>query len=187
MENNLDKMIIALFWERSEEALKQIEEHYGSLCRKIAWNILHNDLDVEECKQDSYLALWNRIPPEQPNPLRTYLCRIVRNTALKKFRDTHSKKRWHGDTLCFEELSECIPAKSNIVDQLETKELTKIIEQFLDNLSQEKRIMFVKRYWLCMAVKEIASEYGITERHASVILGRIRKKLKQYLQQEGWL
>ncbi|MDE6853036.1 MAG: sigma-70 family RNA polymerase sigma factor, partial [Lachnospiraceae bacterium] len=143
--------------------------------------------DVEECKQDSYLTLWNRIPPERPDPLRTYLCRIVRNTALKKFRDTHAKKRWREDTLCFEELAESVPARSNITEQLETKELTKIVEQFLDNLNQEKRIMFVKRYWFCMTVKDIASEYGMTERHASVILGRIRKKLKQYLQQEDWL
>ena len=187
MKNNVDKLIISLFQERSEEALRQIEHHYGALCRKIAWNILHNDQDVEECKNDSYLTLWNQIPPEEPNPLKTYLCRIVRNTAIKKFRDAHAKKRWQNDIVCFEELTECIPAKSDIIQQLETKELTKIIEQFLDNLDQKKRIMFVKRYWFCMSVKDIASEYGITERNASVILGRIRKKLKQYLQQEGWL
>lgn len=187
MKNNVDKLIISLFQERSEEALRQIESHYGTLCRKIAWNILHNDQDVEECKNDSYLTLWNRIPPEEPDPLRTYLCRIVRNTALKRFRDTHAKKRWQEDIVCFEELTECIPAKSDIMQQLETKELTKMIEQFLDSLDQKKRIMFVKRYWFCMSVKDIASEYGITERNASVILGRIRKKLRQYLRQEGWL
>ncbi len=187
MKNNVDKLIISLFQERSEEALRQIESHYGTLCRKIAWNILHNDQDVEECKNDSYLTLWNRIPPEKPDPLRTYLCRIVRNTALKKYRDAHAKKRWQEDIVCFEELTECIPAKSDIIQQLETKELTKMIEHFLDSLDQKKRIMFVKRYWFCVSVKDIASEYGITERNASVILGRIRKKLRQYLQQEGWL
>lgn len=187
MKNNVDKLIISLFQKRSEEALRLVERHYGALCRKIAWNILHNDQDVEECKNDSYLTLWNRIPPEEPDPLKTYLCRIVRNTALKKFRDAHAKKRWQDDIVCFEELTECIPAKSDIIQQLEMKELTKIIEQFLDSLDQKKRIMFVKRYWFCMSVKDIALEYGITERNASVILGRIRKKLRQYLQQEGWL
>ena len=187
MENNIDKMIISLLLERSEKALQQIEKHYGALCRKIAWNILHNDQDVEECINDSYFALWNRIPPEQPNPLRTYLCRIVRNTALKIIRNSHAQKRWQDDIVCFEELMECIPAKSNLIQQLETKELTKMVEQFLDSLDQKKRIMFVKRYWFCMSVKDIASEYGITERNASVILSRIRKKLRQYLQQEGWL
>lgn len=187
MNNKKDETIITLLWERSEDALQQIEKQYGSLCRKIAWNILHNDLDVEECKNDSYFAVWNRIPPERPNPLRTYLCRIVRNTALKKFRDAHAGKRYQEDLLCFEELTECIPAHSDVLQQIETKELTKAVEHFLDTLSKEKRTMFVKRYWFCMPVKDIALEYGITQRNASVTLGRIRKKLKQYLKQEGWL
>lgn len=187
MKNNIDNIIISLLLERSEEAFQQIENHYGALCRKIAWNVLHNEQDVEECKNDSYFTLWNRIPPEQPDPLRTYLCRIVRNTALKKYRDAHAKKRWQDDTVCFDELTDCIPAKSDVLQQLETKELTKIIEQFLDSLDQKKRIMFVKRYWFCMSVKDIAAEYSITERNASVTLGRIRKRLRQYLQQEDWL
>lgn len=187
MENKHEEAIISLLWERSEDALKQLEEQYGSLCRKIAWNILHNDLDVEECKNDSYLIIWNRVPPERPNPLRAYLCRIVRNTALKKFRDNHAGKRYQEDVLCFEELAECIPAGADVVKEMETKELTKVVEAFLDTLSKEKRTMFVKRYWMCMPVKEIATEYGITERNASVKLGRIRKKLCHFLEKEGWL
>lgn len=187
MENKNDEKIIALLWERSEDAITQMEEQYGPLCQKIAWNILHNDLDVEECKNDSYFIVWNRVPPERPNPLRTYLCRIVRNTALKKFRDSHAEKRYQQDVLCFDELADCIPAGSDTMKQTETKELTKAIEIFLDTLTRDKRTMFVKRYWFCMPVKEIAAEYGITERNASVKLGRIRKKLLHFLEKENWL
>lgn len=187
MENKNDKTIIALLEERSEEALKQLDAQYGTLCQRIAQNILHNDLDAEECKNDSYYVLWNRVPPEHPEPLRPYLCRIVRNIALKKFRDAHAKKRYQEDVLCFDELAECIPAGSNVMKQVETKELTRAIERFLDTLSQEKRTMFVKRYWFCLSVKELATEYGMTERNASVKLGRIRKKLLHFLKQEDWL
>lgn len=187
MENKNDEQIISLLWERSEEALTQMETRYGALCRKIAWDILHNELDVEECKNDSYFIVWNRVPPERPNPLRAYLCRIVRNTALKRLRDGHAAKRYHEEPLCFDELAESIPAAADVVMQTETKELTKAVEAFLDTLTKDKRTMFVKRYWFCIPVKEIASEYGITERNASVKLGRIRKKLMHYLKKKDWL
>lgn len=187
MDNFFDETILSLFWKRSEEALEYVEKHYGNLCQQIAWNILHNNLDVEECINDSYLILWNNIPPERPHPFRPYLCRIVRNTALKKFRDSHAKKRWQKNTLCFEELSDCIPTQHDLLEALETKELTRAIEQFLNSLDKEKRTMFVKRYWFCMPIKDIAYEYGITERNASVKLSRIRKKLRQFLQQEKWI
>ncbi|MCI8408313.1 MAG: sigma-70 family RNA polymerase sigma factor [Lachnospiraceae bacterium] len=157
-----DTEIIDLFFVHSEEALRQVQKKYGYLCRKIAWNILRNEQDADECVNDAYLVLWNQIPPNQPNPLKTYLCCIIRNTALKKFRSMHTQKRY-------------------------SKELTRVIEHFLDTLGKEKRTMFVKRYWLCESVKEIAEEYGITEKHASVKLGRIRCKLKKYLEKEGWL
>lgn len=182
-----DTEIIDLFFARSEDAIKQVQKKYGYLCKKIAWNILQSEQDSDECVNDAYLVLWNQIPPTQPNPLKTYLCRIVRNIALKKFRSMHTQKRYTKDIICFEELAECIPDESNVLEEMESKELTRVIEHFLDTLGKEKRTMFVKRYWLCESVKEIAEEYGITEKHASVKLGRIRCKLKKYLEKEGWL
>ena len=94
-----DEEIIDLFFQRSEDALKQTDRKYRNLCYKIAWNILQNHQDGEECVNDSYLSLWNQIPPQRPDSLKIYLCRIVRNLSLKKYRDGHAGKRWAEGTL----------------------------------------------------------------------------------------
>lgn len=139
-----DTEIIDLFFVRSEDAIKQVQEKYGYLCRKIAWNILQNEQDTDECVNDAYLVLWNLIPPTQPNPLKTYLCRIVRNIALKKFRSIHTQKRYSKNVICFEELAECIPDESNVLEEMESKELTRVIEHFLDTLGKAGRILFLR-------------------------------------------
>ncbi len=182
-----DDDIIALYFSRSEEAIRQTEKKYGPLCRHIAGNILNNNEDVNECLNDSWLALWDQIPPERPGHLRAYICRIVRNTALKRYRDDHTQKRDPGGLLPLDELLDHIPAKDDTAREIETGELTRAIETFLDSLSAEKRALFIKRYWFCESVKEIAGELGIGERHASVRIGRVRKHLLRYLEQEGWL
>lgn len=183
----VDEEIIRLFFQRSEEALKQTDDKYGGLCRSIAWNILQNHQDAEECVNDCYLSMWNQIPPKRPNPFQVYLCRVVRNISLKKYRDLHAQKRWAGETLPLDELADCIPADTGVLEEIERQELTRAIEKFLDSLGRNKRVMFVKRYWLCESVRDIAREFGISERHASVSLGRIRVKLKQFLEREGWI
>ena len=182
-----DEEIIDLFFRRSEDALKHIDRKYGNLCHKIAWNILQNHQDGEECVNDSYLSLWNQIPPQKPDSLKIYLCRIVRNLSLKKYRDGHAQKRWAEGMLSLDELEDCIPTETRVLEEVEKRELIQVIEGFLDSLDRNKRIMFVKRYWFCESVRDIAQEFGITERNASVKLGRIRKKLKHYLESEGWI
>ena len=182
-----DEEIIDLFFQRSEDALKQTDRKYRNLCYKIAWNILQNHQDGEECVNDSYLSLWNQIPPQRPDSLKIYLCRIVRNLSLKKYRDGHAGKRWAEGTLSIYELEDCIPAETQVLEEVEKRELIQVIERFLDSLGKDKRIMFVKRYWFCESIRDIAGEFGITERNASVKLGRIRTKIKHYLEREGWI
>lgn len=182
-----DSSIIDLFFERAENAIKKIEEKYGMLGNSIAWNILRDTEEVQECLNDSYLALWNQIPPEKPSSLQAYFCRIVRNTALNQNRKKYAEKRFSPETVCYDELADCIAAKSDMAKEMEQKEITKVIEQFLDSLKKEERVLFVKRYWQYEKVKDIALEMGLSQRHASVKLGRIRGKLKSYLEKEGWL
>lgn len=175
-----DRQIIALFYERSEQAITELSKKYGDLCFKIAINILSDPQDAEECVNDAYLGAWNSIPPQNPTPLRAYLCRIVRNLALKKLRTNTALKRGGQLEISLSELENCIP--DNTFDEhLSAKELTAHLNAFLSTLHRDDRVMFLKRYWFAEPLSEIAKTFGITEHNASVRLGRIRKKLYQYL------
>ncbi len=175
-----DRQIIALFYERSEQAITELSKKYGDLCFKIAINILNDPQDAEECVNDAYLGAWNSIPPQNPTPLRAYLCRIVRNLALKKLRTNTALKRGGQLEISLSELENCIP--DNTFDEhLSAKELTAHLNAFLSTLHRDDRVMFLKRYWFAEPLSEIAKTFGITEHNASVRLGRIRKKLYQYL------
>ena len=178
-----DRQIIALFYERSEQAIAELSKKYGDLCFKIAINILNDPQDAEECVNDTYLGAWNSIPPQNPAPLRTYLCRIVRNLALKKLRTNTALKRGSQLEVSLSELENCIPDNS-FDEQLSVKELTAQLNAFLSTLRRDDRVMFLKRYWFAEPLSEIAKTFGITEHNASVRLGRIRKKLHQYLNKE---
>ena len=175
-----DREIVGLFFERSEQAITELSKKYGDLCFKIADNILNDPQDAEECVNDAYLGAWNGIPPQNPDPLRTYLCRIVRNLALKKLRANSALKRGSQFEVSLSELENCFP--SNSFDELlSTKELTEQINAFLSTLRRDDRVMFLKRYWFAESLSEIADAFGITEHNVSVRLSRIRKKLHQYL------
>ena len=178
-----DRQIIALFYERSEQAITELSKKYGDLCFKIAINILSDPQDAEECVNDAYLGAWNSIPPQNPTPLRAYLCRIVRNLALKRLRTNTALKRGSRVEVSLSELENCLPDNS-FDEQLSAKELTAQLNAFLSTLHRDDRVMFLKRYWFAEPLSEIAKTFGITEHNASVRLSRIRKKLHQYLNKE---
>lgn len=180
-----DSRIIELFFSRSEQAISELAYKYGKVCRKIAVNILNNVEDAEECVNDAYLGAWNSIPPQKPNPLVTYICKITRNVALKKYRYNTAKRRNGYYDISLSELEECIPSARQDIASCTGEELTKVIENFLNTLDKKSRVMFVKRYWYAESVKEIAEEFGVTENSISVKLLRIREKLRKYLIREG--
>ena len=175
-----DKEIIRLLFERSERAITELSRKYGALCFQIADGILNDAQDAEECVNDAWLGAWNSIPPQTPDPLRAYICRIVRNHALKKYRANTALKRGNQFEVSLSELEDCIPDNS-LDEQLAVNELSAQIDAFLAGLSQDDRVMFVKRYWFAETVSEIADGFGITESNASVRLSRIRGKLRKYL------
>ena len=182
-----DKQIIKLFFERSDQAITELSKKYGKLCFKIANSILDDPQDAEECVNDAYLGAWNSIPPHAPDPLRPYLCRIVRNISLKKLRANSAIKRDSSYEISLSELVDCIPDNSSY-DDLSVKELTAQINEFLSSLERDDRVMFVKRYWFSEPLSEIAQTFGITEHNASVRLSRMRGKLRKFLNdQEAFL
>ena len=178
-----DEKIIALYNERSEWAITETESKYGRYCYGIDQNILNSRQDSEECVSDTWLRAWNTIPPEQPSVLSAYLGRITRNLAIDRYRASKNSKR----NVCFEEImsetAELIP--SDEADIADTLALSEAINGFLATLTKSRRIIFVRRYWYAMSVKEIAQLQGMNEGNVKVILLRTREKLMEYLEREG--
>ncbi len=181
-----DGEIINLYWKRSERAIAETAKKYAHYCRMIAFNILHDDSDAEECVNDMYLRAWQSIPPKRPEYLPAFLGKITRNLALNRFQKYTAKKRGGGETkhVLFE-LEECIPTPECIEDFAEEASLSDAIGCFLKRLPKEKRIVFVQRYWYLMPVTEIAHINGISESKAKLMLFRMRKKLRLQLEREG--
>lgn len=178
-----DYQIIDLFWEWSEKAITAATEKYGSYCRNIANNILHNKEDVEECVNDTYLCAWNSIPPNKPERLEVYLGKITRNLSLNRVKYYSAKRRGLGQTeLVLSELEVCIPAANNVEQELDERFLVKAIEDFLYEQPVEKRNIFIRRYWYMTPIKEIADAYGMSESKTTSLLFRMRKELKVYLE-----
>ena len=181
-----DKQIIDLYWERSERAIEATAEKYGQYCRAIANNILHNNEDVEECVNDTYLNAWNSMPPNRPNRLAAYLGRITRNLSLNRVKHYATEKRGFGQTdLVLSELEGCIPAANGVEEQYDEMLLVKAIEAFLYAQPSEKRNIFIRRYWYMTPIKEIAHIYRMSESKTASLLFRMRNDLKTYLKKEG--
>lgn len=182
-----DEKIVELFFARSEQAISALDDKYGKLCYKIAYNILNNDLDVEECINDTYLAVWNAIPPQRPNPLSAFVCKLVRNHSISRHRANTATKRnsAYDITLC--EIEECITVSSDVEKIIDAKLLAYTIENFLDSLTQENQVIFLRRYWFSDNYEQISKRTGLTEKNISVRLTRMRKQLREYFRKEGFL
>ena len=176
-----DEKIIELFFARSEQAIKELDNKYGKICRSLSYNIVGNRQDAEECVNDAYLGAWNAIPPVKPNPLLTYIAKIVRNISLKIYQRENAAKRNSRYTIALEEIEACIADRKTVEDDIEAKELARIIEDFLDTLTPENRVIFMRRYWFSDSYRDIAEFVGLSEKNVSVRLTRIRGKMKQYL------
>lgn len=180
-----DTEIIDLFFERSEQAISELSAKHGAAVRRVAINILGDPQDAEECVNDTWLGAWNAIPPDRPSPLRSFVCRIARNLATKKYHANTAKKRNGSYDLALDELAECLPALSAVDEEYAAKELAKSIDRFLDGLRYEDRFIFMRRYWYGDSLTDIAEMANMSYNTVSVHLHRIKNKLKEYLMKEG--
>ena len=176
-----DEKILDLFFARDQQGIRELDYKYGAACRNLSYNIVNNRRDAEECVNDAYFGAWNAIPPARPNPLLSYLLKIVQNLSLKAYWRTGAAKRGGRYTVALEEIEGCIADQKTVEDEIEAKELARIIEEFLDTLTPENRVIFLRRYWFADSCKDIAAFVGLTEKNISVRLTRIRGKLRQYL------
>lgn len=180
-----DGKIIELFFERSEQAIIELSNKYGDKCIKVANNILNNRLDSEECVNDAYLGVWNTIPPQRPDPLLSYVCRIVRNLALKKYHKNTAQKRNSIYDAALDEIADCIPASFSVEDEAAAKEVAELIDRFLETQDKQIRVMFVRRFWHADSIEDLADLFHKSKHYISVRLSRIRKALKRYLKENG--
>ena len=171
-----DQDIITLYWERSEEAVRATAEKYGGYCAAIIRRVLGDRRDVEECLGDTWLGAWNAMPPQRPERLPPFLGRIARNTAARSR---------SGCTAVLEELAECVGG-SPVEEDFDLRRLGEAISAYLDTVSPECRRVFLRRYWYCDAIGEIADGYGFTQGKVKSLLHRARKGLRAYLIEEGY-
>ena len=180
-----DSQIIKLLWTRAEQALNALAAKFGKRLYKTAENILGNRPDAEEAVNDTYLALWNAIPPAQPNPLAPFVYKVGKNTALKHLRTRMAQKRdSHYDT-ALDELATILPGET-MDEVFDARELGRAIDRFLETLDRESRTLFLRRYWFGDSIKDLSKEFHITENTLSVRLYRIRDKLRIALTEEGF-
>ena len=181
-----DHEIVDLYWARSENAITQTNVKYGAYCRKIAMNIVANDEDSEECMNDTYLSAWNSMPEERPDLLAPYLAAITRNHALTIYRKVHSQKRGAGQLpLALDELIE-VAGSSSTEEEVDLTLLTGHINNFLGLLPADNRIAFVRRYFYVDTISDIADALSMSEAGVKSLLFRLRQKLREFLEKEGY-
>lgn len=181
-----DASIIELYFKRKEQAIEETKIKYGRLCFDLASNMLGNDQDSEECVNDTYMTVWNTIPPTRPDRFSAFLCKITKNHALKKLEYSSALKRSRNMTLSVDELGDCVSGKDSPEDEIQMHELSSAISRFLRTRKEREQIIFIKRYWFYEPLSDIAEEFGITEKNVSLILYRTRQKLKDHLTKEGF-
>ena len=159
-----DEEIIDLFFERSEQAIRELDIKYGKICHNLSYNIVNSRRDAEECVNDAYLGAWNAIPPTRPEPLLSYIVKIVRNVSLKIYYRKEAAKRNSTYTVAMQEIEACIADQKTVEDEVEARELARIIESFLDTLTTKERIIFMRRYAYIDTYADIAKRMGISEK-----------------------
>ena len=182
-----DEAIVALYWAREEEAIRQTDHKYGKYLSTIAYNILRDRLDCEECLDDTYMGTWNSIPPKRPSVLQSFLAKIMRNMALSRFRKNHAARRIPSElTTSLEELDECMACGKSTQEEYELTETVRILNVYLRTLSDRQMFAFVWRYYYADSVIHIAKMLGVSENTVRRDLGAIRRGLKERLEKEGY-
>ena len=180
-----DTDILRLYLERSEAAISETDIKYGKLCRYVAMNILANREDSEECVNDTYLSVWNSIPPQRPGRFQVFISRITRNLALKKYEFLSAAKR-NPEALCsLSELDDCVSGAESVESELENRRIERAISAFLWQQTAEKRNIFIRRYWYFEPIQTICRRTGFCSGKVTSMLYHTRQKLRTYLESEG--
>jgi RNA polymerase sigma-70 factor (ECF subfamily) len=179
-----DSQIVALFFDRDQRAIQETDAKYGKLCYSVAYNILDNNEDSQECVNDTYVGVWNTIPPTKPDNFSAFICRITRNLSLKRLESISRHKRSYATLVSLDEISEILPDQG-IADGIDDEAIGKIISNFLRNEKEDVRNIFIRKYYFFDSIDDIANRYGFTKSKVKNMLFRTRNKLREYLIKEG--
>ena len=179
-----DLKIVELYWKRDQSAVSETDIKYGKTLKRISGSILQNPEDSEECVDDTYMKAWDSMPPQRPGKLIAYLGRITRNISINRWHEKHAAKRG-GTDMIITELTDCIPSSKSIETEIEAKELTAVITGWLNVLSREERILFLRRYWFGISLNDLAVECSTTPNKLAGRMFRLRESLKTALEKEG--
>lgn len=182
-----DEKIIQLYWDRDEQAILETSKKYGAYCGSIAGNILHNVEDCRECLNDTWLRIWSIIPPQRPKSLRAFLGKITRNLAFDMYKAQKTQKRGGEVEFVLFELAQCIASGEQLENRVLAEELKQAINDFVRNLPERERNVFIRRYFFVESAAQIGQRYRISTGNVMVILNRSRKKLRTFLEKEGYL
>lgn len=182
-----DNRIIELFWERNERALSAVSEKYGRYCAAVARNMLDDEQSAEECVNDTWMELWEAIPPNRPKHLLAFISEITRNNALNTIKGQRTQKRGGGEFSAVLDEMYDIASDYSVERIAEQREIMAAVNSFLENLPERKQKVFVLRYWHCCGVSDIAQIVGMSEANVYNVLKRVRKKLLEHLKKEGEL
>ena len=181
-----DTTIVSLYWQRNETAINETQLKYGKYIFSIANGILHSTQDAQECENDTYLALWNSIPPGRPDVLSAFIGKIVRRISINKWKSNTAQKRGGGEIeLTLEELGDCISNKYSIDAEIEAEMLSRSVDSFLRALPKTERQIFMRRYWYMDSINDIALRFKLSSGKIKMTLMRTRKKLKIFLEKEN--
>lgn len=180
-----DKRIIDLYWARDEAAIRETSFKYGRLCAYIVKNILASREDCEECLNDTYLAVWNSIPEQRPSRFSAFVSKIARNLALKKYEYVTAAKRNPKAVLSLEELGDCVSGTGSVESEMENRRIESAIDDFLWQQGEEKRNVFVRRYYYLDSIESISKYTGFSQSKVKSMLFEMRRKLREHLESEG--
>ncbi len=183
-----DKAIVDLYWKRSEHAITETEAKYGRFCYSIAFNVLANNEDAEECVSDTYIAAWDAIPPHRPAFLMSFLGKLARRISINRYHEITAYKRGGGQVkLALDELAECISEGPGVEEIIISRESFSALNRFLAALPETERTVFVRRYFLLDPMGDIARSFHFSEAKVTSMLHRTRMKLRKALNEEGYL
>ena len=182
-----DTEILDLYFARKEQAIAETQTKYGNYCFSIAFHVLHDQEDSEECVNDTWMRAWNSIPPNRPDHLNIFLGTITRNLSFDRYKKKKALKRGSGEVEAqLEELAECIPAAgAGTEDAVLAAELQRLINDFLRELPEKDCNVFLRRYWYSEEYAEIAKRYDMNLNSVKTSLFRTRGKLKAFLESQG--
>ena len=181
-----DEKIIDMYWERNPDAIQETDLKYGHILRNVAYNILFDSLDCEECRNDAYLGIWNAIPSARPVAFPAFIVQIVRRIAINRYKEKSRMKRIPSQiTVSMEDLKKTISSGRTIEEVYEAKEIGKMISDYIESLNERQQYIFIDRYYLAEPVEKIASDLSISVRTAYREIEKIKQGLKQYLERNG--